>query len=92
MVAGLTLGSRRVHRTRYRASRWTWRDTTLVCAGLTALGGSIAAELLRIPLDPTDVLGLPTLPILPFVAILIAGVPGLTGSRPAHSGARATGR
>ncbi|MTD15637.1 energy-coupling factor transporter transmembrane protein EcfT [Nakamurella sp. YIM 132087] len=76
-VAGLTAGSRRVVRTRYRTDPWTWRDGVVIGSGLVALAGSVVGGLLDAPLDPPDLLALPPLPVLPFVAVLVAALPGL---------------
>ncbi len=75
-VAGLTAGSRRVHRTRYRTQPWGWPDALAIGSGLLALAGSIAGGMRDQPLYPSP-LELPPLPVLPFLGVLLAALPGL---------------
>ena len=81
MVAGLALGGRRVHRTRYRAAPWRIADIVVAGSGLVALFASVAAELVGVALDPADVLAAPALPLVPFAGILVAAAPALLGNR-----------
>ena len=79
MVAGLALGSRRVHRTHLHQRPWTWRDVVVIAGGAAALGTSIAAEVSGVELNPADVLTVPTLPVLPFIGLLLAATAGWVG-------------
>ncbi len=78
-VAGLRVGARRVHRTRYRAARWTVQDFLVAGSGLVALIASFLAGALDQALAPADPLAVPALPWLAFAGVLVAGLPALAG-------------
>lgn len=88
-VAGLLLGARRVHRTRYRPDRWHWPEVGVVAAGLaaaaatvgTAVSGSAALGSLDL-VPPVVPLAAPGLPLLPALGVLLALAPALIAPRP----------
>ena len=76
-AAGLVLGGRRVHRTRYRPDRWAFAEWATSLSGLAAavamiIAGSHNAGALNPSIFPP---AWPTLPLLPAVAILLAALP-----------------
>ncbi len=75
-VAGLALGSRRVSRTAYRPDPWRWPEWVVAGCGL----GCAAVFCLNVGYDPAALnlafspLRWPVLPVLPAVAIVVAGL------------------
>jgi energy-coupling factor transport system permease protein len=89
--AGLSLGGRRVTRTRYRPDPWRGPEWAVALCGaasaamLYASAGYSAAEV-----DPTFYpLRFPPLPALPTIAILIAAIPAVAAPPPIRSRRRA---
>ena len=83
-VAGLVLGGRRVSRSRYRPDPWRWPEWVVTGCGLVSavvlclnLGAGQAA--LNPPVYP---LHWPPLPVLPTVAILVAGLAAFVSPPP----------
>lgn len=76
--AGLVLGSRAVHRTRYRADRWLGAETLTAACGLAAATAMLLTRRtdplgLTLPLAP---LGWPLLPLLGAGGLLVGALPG----------------
>jgi energy-coupling factor transport system permease protein len=75
-VAGLTLGKRRVSRSRYRPDPWRWPEWAVVCCG----GASAVVLCLNTGYDPAALnpglypVHWPSLPPLPAAAILLAAL------------------
>jgi energy-coupling factor transport system permease protein len=76
-VLGLSFGSARVQRTRFRKESWSWRDALVIVSAAVPLAGSIISEQLHVQLDVLDPLTLPALPLLPFLTTLAAALPGV---------------
>jgi len=83
-AAGLTLGSRRSTRSRYRPDLWRAQEWVVSCSGLVAaLGVLIGAALDPAALAPsTSPLVAPTLPVLPTLALLVALLPAWVAPPP----------
>jgi energy-coupling factor transport system permease protein len=83
-AAGLYLGGRRVARTRYRPDPWQWPEWTVTGCGLVAAVVLSAGT----RYDPAQLnpglypLQWPTLPLLPTVAILVAGLAAFVAPPP----------
>jgi len=78
-TAGLLLGGRRVHRTRYRPDRWAFAEWVTALSGCAAavamiVAGSHDASALNPSIFPP---AWPTLPVLPAAAILLAVLPAV---------------
>lgn len=74
--AGLALGGRRVRRTAYRPDLWGWRETVvagagLLCGAVLVVGVGATPAALQPMWQP---LTWPALPVLPVVAVLVAGL------------------
>jgi energy-coupling factor transport system permease protein len=83
-VAGLALGGRRVRRTRYRPDPWRWPEWVVVGCGLaSAVVLSLNTGYNPAALNP-DLYPLhwPALPLLPTVAILVAGLAAFAAPPP----------
>ncbi|WP_020519662.1 energy-coupling factor transporter transmembrane component T [Catelliglobosispora koreensis] len=89
-AAGLALGSRRVSRTQYRPDPWRWPEWTVAgCGVVTAVVLSLGLGYDPAALNPVLYpLQWPDLPLLPTVAILLAGAAAFA-SPPPPAGARA---
>lgn len=74
-VAGGLLGGRRVARTRYRPDPWRAAEWLTVACGAVALGANVAfvhdSTAVGVPLQ------WPTLQAVPFLAVLVAALPGV---------------
>ena len=83
-AAGLTLGSRRSTRSRYRPDLWRAQEWVVSCSGLVAaLGVLIGAALDPAALAPsTSPLVAPTLPVVPTLALLVALLPAWVAPPP----------
>jgi energy-coupling factor transport system permease protein len=78
-AAGLLLGGRRVHRTRYRPDRWAFAEWATALSGVAAavamiVAGNHDAGALNPSIFPP---AWPTLPALPAAAILLAALPAV---------------
>lgn len=78
-AAGLLLGGRRVHRTRYRPDQWGFAEWATACSGIAAavamiVAGSHDPGALNPSIFPP---AWPTLPLLPAAAILLAVLPAV---------------
>lgn len=74
-LAGGLVGGRRGHRTRYRPDPWRWPETLTVACGAVALGANIA-----LVHEPTAIgvpFAWPTVHVVPFLAVLVAALPGV---------------
>jgi energy-coupling factor transport system permease protein len=83
-AAGLALGGRRAHRTRYRPDRWAFAEWATSLSGIAAavamiIAGSHNAGALNPSIFPP---AWPTLPLLPAAAILIAALPAVLTPAP----------
>jgi energy-coupling factor transport system permease protein len=83
-VAGLVLGGRRVSRSRYRPDPWRWPEWAvtgcgLACAVVLSLNLGAGQAALNPPVYP---LHWPPLPVLPAVAILVAGLAAVLSPPP----------
>ena len=83
-AAGLVLGGRRVHRTRYRPDPWAFAEWATALSGIAAavamiVAGSHNAAGLNPSIFPP---AWPTLPVLPAVAILLALLPAVLTPQP----------
>jgi energy-coupling factor transport system permease protein len=83
-AAGLLLGGRRAHRTRYRPDPWAFAEWATALAGVAAavamiVAGSQNAGVLNPSIYPP---GWPTLPLLPAAAILFALLPAVLTPTP----------
>jgi energy-coupling factor transport system permease protein len=85
---GLALGSRRVHRTRYRPDPWRWPEWGVVACGLVPAVVFLAAFGAGVPsLDPsTDPMVWPTLPVIPALAVLVAALAAVLAPPPVRPG------
>jgi energy-coupling factor transport system permease protein len=91
-VAGLTLGGRRIRRTRYRPDLWRWPEWVVVSCGLaSAVVLSLNTGYNPAALNP-DLYPLhwPTLPLLPTAAILVAGLAAFAAPPPPTAAAPPT--
>jgi energy-coupling factor transport system permease protein len=82
--AGLGLGGRRIAATRYRPDPWRLPESLVAGSGLLAAGVLIGASAAGVGgLAPTFApLGWPSLPLLPTVAIVVAGLPAFAAPPP----------
>ncbi len=83
-AAGLALGGRRVRRTAYRPDLWRWPEWVVCAGGL----GCAAVLITGAGFDPAelnpsfDPLAWPTLPLVPALAIVLAGLAALAAPVP----------
>jgi energy-coupling factor transport system permease protein len=83
-AAGLTLGGRRSTRSRYRPDLWGAQEWVVSASGLVAAVG----VLIGVALDPaalapsTSPLVVPTLPVVPTLALLVALLPAWVAPPP----------
>ncbi|WP_241003066.1 energy-coupling factor transporter transmembrane protein EcfT [Streptomyces sp. CB01881] len=86
-VAGLLLGGRRVRRTTYRPDRWRAAECGVAGCGVTAAVLLFAT----VGYDATDLnpslypLAWPTLPLVPVLAVLLAGAAGIVAPPPGRT-------
>ncbi|MEU4115672.1 CbiQ family ECF transporter T component [Kitasatospora sp. NPDC028055] len=91
-VAGLVLGGRRVRRTTYRPDRWRAAEWAVAGCGVTAAVLLFAT----VGYDATDLnpslypLTWPALPLVPVLALLLAGAAGIVSPPPGRTPERAT--
>ncbi len=85
---GLGASGRRTNRTRYRPDRWGAREWVVTASGACVLAGLVLASALGVPGLQLEVypLHVPTLPLLPTVAILVGLVPAVAAPAPRRSG------
>lgn len=83
-VAGLALGGRRVSRTHYRPDPWRWPEWVVTTCGLvSAVGLCVTVGYNPAVLNPSVYpLHWPSLPLIPAVAILIAGLAAVVAPVP----------
>jgi energy-coupling factor transport system permease protein len=86
-VAGLFLGGREVRVTSYRSDPWRLPETVTVLSGIAAAGATAISRsqdlsLLTMPLQP---IGVPVLPALATVGILLAALPAFATPAPPSS-------
>jgi energy-coupling factor transport system permease protein len=74
-TAGLVLGGRRCPRTKYRPDRWAAREWAVAGSGIAAAAAVAASEGLHVAGLRPDLETLPTLPVLPAAALLLAVIP-----------------
>ncbi|MFB7129215.1 CbiQ family ECF transporter T component [Kitasatospora sp. NPDC056273] len=92
-VAGLLLGGRRVRRTTYRPDRWRAAEWGVAGCGVTAAVLLFAT----VGYDATDLnpslypLTWPTLPLVPVLALLLAGAAGIVSPPPGRTPGPAAG-
>lgn len=85
-VAGLVLGGRRSPRTRYRPDRWLPREWAVAGSGIGAAVAVAASGGLRVAGMRPDLDSLPTLPLLPAAALLLALAPAWVAPPPGTTG------
>jgi energy-coupling factor transport system permease protein len=90
-AGGLSLGGRRISRTRYRPDPWRGPEWLVVTGSVTsAVLVVVAAHLSPAALDPGfSPLHAPPLPVIAVLALLVAGIAGLAAPAPTPATARA---
>jgi energy-coupling factor transport system permease protein len=88
-ASGLALGGRRAQRSRYRPDRWGGAEWAIVASGLAAVAAMALAHALEVPGMVVSFvpLGVPPVPVLPVVGILLAATPAFVA--PARRAGRA---
>ncbi len=81
LVASLALGGGRSDRSRYRPDPWSWPEWLTVACGLAALGGLLLARH-DTALDPSPYLGVPGVPVVAAVGILLGALPAVATPEP----------
>jgi len=81
LTLGLVAGGARSPRTRYRGDRWDLRATAVAAAGALVVAVSVLTGRDGL-LQPTDLLAVPRLPLLPAAAVLLAALPALLAPAP----------
>jgi energy-coupling factor transport system permease protein len=78
-AVGLSVGGRRMARTRYRPDRWGAQEWGIFASGLIAVGSMAVAHALDVGGMTVSFvpLGVPPLPLLPVAGILVAALPAL---------------